>query len=60
MKNFECSKVNIVVLPRKKRIILPPKFYAEYKHLDHTQKSSLVLSTLFNLIDHLERAMLIP
>ena len=59
MKNFECSEVNIIVLPRKKRIILHPKFYAEYKHLDKTQKSSLVLSTLFNLIDHLERAMLI-
>ena len=38
MENFECSEINVIALPPKKWTTLHPKFYAEYKYSDYTQK----------------------
>ena len=38
MKNFECSEINVLVLPPKKWSVLHPKLYAEYKDADHIHK----------------------
>ena len=38
MINFECSEINVLVLPPKKWSVLHPKLYAEYKDSDHIHK----------------------
>ena len=38
MINFECSKINVIVLAPKEWKNLRPKFYVGYKYSDHTNK----------------------
>ena len=51
MISFECSKINVIVLPHKKWSTLHRKFMLNANIQIALKKSSSVLSTLFHLID---------